>query len=92
MDYQITETNPADEGSFPQLDIAPDLDGSEGPLLECWGVRKMDFGLGFRCICDTLSRRSDCVAMFRVVVGLQALMPCVIEEEKRSVIKAVSFS
>ncbi|KAK3558074.1 hypothetical protein QTP86_007316 [Hemibagrus guttatus] len=38
MDYQITETNPAEEGSFPQLDIAPELDGSEGPLLECWGV------------------------------------------------------
>ncbi|KAK3509240.1 hypothetical protein QTP70_025587, partial [Hemibagrus guttatus] len=44
MDYQITETNPAEEGSFPQLDIAPDLDGSEGSLLECWGVREMDFG------------------------------------------------
>ncbi|KAK3513324.1 hypothetical protein QTP70_012371 [Hemibagrus guttatus] len=44
MDYQITETNPAEEGSFPQLDIAPHLDGSEGPLLECWGVREMDFG------------------------------------------------
>ncbi|KAK3560930.1 hypothetical protein QTP86_023127 [Hemibagrus guttatus] len=45
MDYQITETNPAEEGSFPQLDITPDLDGSEGPLLECWGVREMDFGV-----------------------------------------------
>ncbi|KAK3527698.1 hypothetical protein QTP86_034169, partial [Hemibagrus guttatus] len=44
MDYQITETNPAEEGSFPQLDITPDLDGSEGSLLECWGVREMDFG------------------------------------------------
>ncbi|KAK3541512.1 hypothetical protein QTP86_028172, partial [Hemibagrus guttatus] len=44
MDYQITETKPAEEGSFPQLDIAPDLDGSEGLLLECWGVREMDFG------------------------------------------------
>ncbi|KAK3531402.1 hypothetical protein QTP70_018192 [Hemibagrus guttatus] len=44
MDYQFTETNPAEEGSFPQLDIAPDLDGSEGPLLECRGVREMDFG------------------------------------------------
>ncbi|KAK3540447.1 hypothetical protein QTP70_030999, partial [Hemibagrus guttatus] len=43
MDYQITETNPAEEGPFPQLDIAPDLDGSEGPLLECWAVREMDF-------------------------------------------------
>ncbi|KAK3521761.1 hypothetical protein QTP70_016222, partial [Hemibagrus guttatus] len=43
MDYPITETNPAEAGSFPQLDIAPDLDGSEGPLLECWGVREMDF-------------------------------------------------
>ncbi|KAK3548697.1 hypothetical protein QTP70_016989, partial [Hemibagrus guttatus] len=42
IDYQITETNPAEEGSFPQLNIAPDLDGSEGPLLECWGVREMD--------------------------------------------------
>ncbi|KAK3508108.1 hypothetical protein QTP70_014344 [Hemibagrus guttatus] len=45
MDYQITKTNTAEEGSFPQLDIAPDLDGSEGPLLECRGVREMDFGL-----------------------------------------------
>ncbi|KAK3522075.1 hypothetical protein QTP70_022611, partial [Hemibagrus guttatus] len=44
MDYQITETNPAEEGSFPQLDITPNLDGSEGPLLECWGVREMNFG------------------------------------------------
>ncbi|KAK3570173.1 hypothetical protein QTP86_014994, partial [Hemibagrus guttatus] len=44
MDYQITETNPAEEGSFPQLDTAPDLDGSEGPLMECWGVREMNFG------------------------------------------------
>ncbi|KAK3539413.1 hypothetical protein QTP70_007494 [Hemibagrus guttatus] len=44
MDYRITETNPAEEGSFPQLDIAPDLDRSEGLLLECWGVREMDFG------------------------------------------------
>ncbi|KAK3524654.1 hypothetical protein QTP86_000370 [Hemibagrus guttatus] len=44
MDYQITKTNTAEEGSFPQLDIAPDLDGSEGPLLECRGVREMDFG------------------------------------------------
>ncbi|KAK3543864.1 hypothetical protein QTP70_030047, partial [Hemibagrus guttatus] len=43
MGYQITETNPAEERSFPQLDIAPDLDGSEGPHLECWGVREMDF-------------------------------------------------
>ncbi|KAK3547904.1 hypothetical protein QTP70_000536, partial [Hemibagrus guttatus] len=43
MDYQITETNPAEEVSFPQLDTAPDLDGSEGLLLECWGVREMDF-------------------------------------------------
>ncbi|KAK3517730.1 hypothetical protein QTP70_016719, partial [Hemibagrus guttatus] len=48
MDYQITETNPAEEGAFPQLDIAPDLDGSEGPFLECWGVKEMDFGL-YKC-------------------------------------------
>ncbi|KAK3509008.1 hypothetical protein QTP70_018515, partial [Hemibagrus guttatus] len=27
MDYQITETNPAKEGSFPQLDIAPEVLG-----------------------------------------------------------------
>ncbi|KAK3529414.1 hypothetical protein QTP70_031135 [Hemibagrus guttatus] len=44
MDYQIIETNPAEEGSFPQLDIAPDLDESEDLLMECWGVREMDFG------------------------------------------------
>ncbi|KAK3562923.1 hypothetical protein QTP86_011448 [Hemibagrus guttatus] len=28
-----------------KLDIAPDLDELEGPLLECWGVREMDFGV-----------------------------------------------
>ncbi|KAK3525824.1 hypothetical protein QTP70_010312 [Hemibagrus guttatus] len=44
MDYQIAKTNPAEEGPFPQLDIAPDFDGSEGPLLECWAVREMAFG------------------------------------------------
>ncbi|KAK3530324.1 hypothetical protein QTP86_023966, partial [Hemibagrus guttatus] len=33
-----------EKGPFPQLDIAPDLDGSEGLLLECWGVREMNFG------------------------------------------------
>ncbi|KAK3520619.1 hypothetical protein QTP70_028626, partial [Hemibagrus guttatus] len=44
MDYQITETNSAEEGSFPQLNIAPDLDGLEGPLLECWSEGEMDFG------------------------------------------------
>ncbi|KAK3540170.1 hypothetical protein QTP70_027424, partial [Hemibagrus guttatus] len=43
MDCQITETNPAEEGSFPHLDIAPDLDRSEGLLLECWSEREMDF-------------------------------------------------
>ncbi|KAK3565998.1 hypothetical protein QTP86_024206 [Hemibagrus guttatus] len=43
MDYQTTKTNPT-EGPFPQLDIAPDLDGPEGLLLECWGVRELDFG------------------------------------------------
>ncbi|KAK3527633.1 hypothetical protein QTP86_030468, partial [Hemibagrus guttatus] len=30
MDYQITETNPAKEGSFPQLDIAPEVLGCKG--------------------------------------------------------------
>ncbi|KAK3557975.1 hypothetical protein QTP86_005636 [Hemibagrus guttatus] len=44
MDYQHTETGPAEDKPFPWLNIAPDLDGSEGPLLECWGVREMDFG------------------------------------------------
>ncbi|KAK3549186.1 hypothetical protein QTP70_034096, partial [Hemibagrus guttatus] len=48
MDYQITETNPAEEGffspeSFPQLDIAPNLDRSEGSLLECQSEGEMDF-------------------------------------------------
>ncbi|KAK3562249.1 hypothetical protein QTP86_032586, partial [Hemibagrus guttatus] len=36
MDYQITETNPAEEGSLPQLDIAPDL-GSAPGVLGCKG-------------------------------------------------------
>ncbi|KAK3557984.1 hypothetical protein QTP86_005626 [Hemibagrus guttatus] len=40
MDYQIAKTNPAEEGPFPQLDIAPDFDGSEGPLLECWAYKR----------------------------------------------------
>ncbi|KAK3553067.1 hypothetical protein QTP86_031169 [Hemibagrus guttatus] len=78
MDYQITETNPAEEGSFSQLDIAPDLDGSEGPLLECWGVREMDFGsvsgkLLYRACVKVfnkkkLSGRND-ISLFRPVVA-----------------------
>ncbi|KAK3516433.1 hypothetical protein QTP70_012487, partial [Hemibagrus guttatus] len=35
MDYQHTETGPAEDESFPRLNIAPDLDGCAGPLLEC---------------------------------------------------------
>ncbi|KAK3562934.1 hypothetical protein QTP86_011610 [Hemibagrus guttatus] len=44
MDYQHTETGPAEDRPFPQLNIAPDLDGCAGPLLECWGEGEMDFG------------------------------------------------
>ncbi|KAK3523094.1 hypothetical protein QTP86_014400, partial [Hemibagrus guttatus] len=29
---------------FPSWTLLPNLDGSEGPLLKCWGVREMDFG------------------------------------------------
>ncbi|KAK3509527.1 hypothetical protein QTP70_000544 [Hemibagrus guttatus] len=42
MGYQRTETGPAEDEPFPWLDIAPDLDGCAGPLLECEG--EMDFG------------------------------------------------
>ncbi|XP_058242972.1 ribonuclease inhibitor-like [Hemibagrus wyckioides] len=45
MDYQNTETGPAENGPSPQLNIAPDLDGCADPLLECWGKGEMDFGL-----------------------------------------------
>ncbi|KAK3533868.1 hypothetical protein QTP70_032989, partial [Hemibagrus guttatus] len=31
MDYQHTETGPAEDKSFPRLNIAPDLDGCAGP-------------------------------------------------------------
>ncbi|KAK3545084.1 hypothetical protein QTP86_034282 [Hemibagrus guttatus] len=40
MDYQHTETGPAEDKPFPQLNITPDLDRCAGPLLE-W---EMDFG------------------------------------------------
>ncbi|KAK3543489.1 hypothetical protein QTP70_023206 [Hemibagrus guttatus] len=44
MDYQHTETGPAEDESFPRLNIAPDLDGYAGPLLECRSEGEMDFG------------------------------------------------
>ncbi|KAK3567282.1 hypothetical protein QTP86_016084, partial [Hemibagrus guttatus] len=44
MDYQHTETGPAEDESFPRLNIAPDLDGCAGPLLECRSEGVMDFG------------------------------------------------
>ncbi|KAK3530052.1 hypothetical protein QTP86_010789 [Hemibagrus guttatus] len=44
MDYQHTETGPAEDEPFPRLNIAPDLDGCAGPLLECWSKGEMDFG------------------------------------------------
>ncbi|KAK3538614.1 hypothetical protein QTP86_008681 [Hemibagrus guttatus] len=44
MDYQHTETGPAEDEPFPQLNMAPDLDGCAGPLLECWSEGEMDFG------------------------------------------------
>ncbi|KAK3506859.1 hypothetical protein QTP70_029532, partial [Hemibagrus guttatus] len=44
MDYQRTETGPAEDESFPLLNIAPDLDGCAGPLLECRSEGEMDFG------------------------------------------------
>ncbi|KAK3521335.1 hypothetical protein QTP70_003460 [Hemibagrus guttatus] len=43
MDYQRTETGPAEDEPFPRLNIAPDLDGCAGPLLECWSEGEMDF-------------------------------------------------
>ncbi|KAK3549352.1 hypothetical protein QTP70_034578, partial [Hemibagrus guttatus] len=44
MDYQHTETGPAEDEPFPRLNIAPDLDGCAGPLLECRSEGEMDFG------------------------------------------------
>ncbi|KAK3524871.1 hypothetical protein QTP86_010601 [Hemibagrus guttatus] len=44
MDYQRTENGPAEDEPFPRLNIAPDLDGCAGPLLECWSEGGMDFG------------------------------------------------
>ncbi|KAK3522640.1 hypothetical protein QTP86_028630, partial [Hemibagrus guttatus] len=44
MDYQHTETGPAEDESFLRLNIAPDLDGCAGPLLECRSEGEMDFG------------------------------------------------
>ncbi|KAK3510691.1 hypothetical protein QTP70_013634 [Hemibagrus guttatus] len=44
MDYQHTETGPAEDEPFPRLNIAPDLDGCAGPLLECRSKGEMDFG------------------------------------------------
>ncbi|KAK3527725.1 hypothetical protein QTP86_001577, partial [Hemibagrus guttatus] len=44
MDYQHTEAGPAEDESFPRLNIAPDLDGCAGPLLECRSEGEMDFG------------------------------------------------
>ncbi|KAK3542572.1 hypothetical protein QTP86_030400, partial [Hemibagrus guttatus] len=44
MDYQHTETGPAEDESFPRLNIAPDLDGCAGPFLECRSEGEMDFG------------------------------------------------
>ncbi|KAK3549995.1 hypothetical protein QTP86_016954, partial [Hemibagrus guttatus] len=43
MDYQCTETGPAEDEPFPRLNIAPDLDGCAGPLLECRSEGEMDF-------------------------------------------------
>ncbi|KAK3568710.1 hypothetical protein QTP86_013881, partial [Hemibagrus guttatus] len=43
MDCQRTETGPAENKPFPQLNIAPDLDGCAGPLLECQSEGEMDF-------------------------------------------------
>ncbi|KAK3548285.1 hypothetical protein QTP70_007356 [Hemibagrus guttatus] len=45
MDYQRTETGPAEDEPFPRLNIAPDLDGCAGPLLECRSEGEMDFGV-----------------------------------------------
>ncbi|KAK3512449.1 hypothetical protein QTP70_012432 [Hemibagrus guttatus] len=65
MDYQHTETGPAEDESFPQLNIAPDLDGCAGPLLECRSEGEMDFGhmtrnqLKYDIQCDIRSRRSN---------------------------------
>ncbi|KAK3532530.1 hypothetical protein QTP86_023744, partial [Hemibagrus guttatus] len=42
-DCQRTETGPAEDEPFPQLNIAPDLDECAGPLLECRSEGEMDF-------------------------------------------------
>ncbi|KAK3553951.1 hypothetical protein QTP70_017112 [Hemibagrus guttatus] len=43
MDYQCTETGPEEDEPFPRLNIAPDLDGCAGPLLEYRSEGEMDF-------------------------------------------------
>ncbi|KAK3560530.1 hypothetical protein QTP86_010412 [Hemibagrus guttatus] len=43
MDYQRTETGPAEDEPFPRLNIAPEIDGCAGPLLECRSEGEMDF-------------------------------------------------
>ncbi|KAK3544535.1 hypothetical protein QTP86_015538 [Hemibagrus guttatus] len=45
MDYQCTETGPAEDEPLPWLNIAPDLDGCAGPLLECQSEGELDFQL-----------------------------------------------
>ncbi|KAK3573134.1 hypothetical protein QTP86_014124 [Hemibagrus guttatus] len=63
MDCQCTETGPAEDEPFPQLNIAPDLDWCAGPLLDCRSEGEMDFGsvsgkLLYRACVKVLIRRS----------------------------------
>lgn len=42
--YKSDQSEPVEEESFPQLRIAPDVDGCRGPLLEFRGEGKMNIG------------------------------------------------
>ncbi|KAK3561449.1 hypothetical protein QTP86_002830 [Hemibagrus guttatus] len=66
MDYQHTETGPAEDKSFPRLNIAPDLDGCAGPLLECRSEGEMDFGQEEQtCKQQTLFNKEELAAAVR---------------------------
>ncbi|KAK3522705.1 hypothetical protein QTP86_030099, partial [Hemibagrus guttatus] len=64
MDCQITETNPAEEGSFPQLEIAPDLDGSEVVHPVSCSYCRGESMVGFRYRCQQCFNYQLCQTCF----------------------------
>ncbi|KAK3528905.1 hypothetical protein QTP70_012070 [Hemibagrus guttatus] len=57
MDYQHTETGPAEDEPFPWLNIAPDQDGCAGPLLECRSEGEMEGKLLYRACVKVLNKK-----------------------------------